>query len=153
MEDEVIREVETDSKGRVLVTIEETAEDVAIPPRCAGCLGEPTMRLPIVGVDWLDFPYCEECEAPRPKQFSPRTVAPTVSLLAIVVLALIVSWWILILGLLVLPTLRRGSGGRAVTLLVSESGTVRLAFQNEEYARLFVEANEPPESEPDPAQP
>ncbi|MHC4341143.1 MAG: hypothetical protein ACYSX0_13145 [Planctomycetota bacterium] len=138
----MIREVETDSNGRVVVTIEETAENVTIPPRCAECLGEPTKRLPIPGVAWLEFPYCDECVAPRTKAKPGTVMTRTGILAAAALLALFVSLWLGILGFLVLTTFRHGRGGSAVRLAISESGTVRLEFENEEYARSFVEANE-----------
>ena len=136
----MIREVETDTDGRVLVTVEEPADRAIIPPRCAGCLGEPTKRLPVVGAH-LEFPYCDECVPPRAGEDKRRALAHAVGLLVVILLGLFVSWLFLILGFLALAALRQRSRGRAVKLLVSESGTVRLAFMHAEYAREFVEAN------------
>ena len=65
MEDDVIREVEMDPREGVVVTVEESAESVNIPPPCARCLGEATKHFPATGVR-LEFPYCDACLAPRP---------------------------------------------------------------------------------------
>ena len=145
MEETVIRDVETDPKGRTLVTIEETAETVSIPPRCAGCLKEPTKRRAIPGYDWLAFPWCDACVAPRTGSEAGRTMTRVGLLVLAVALAMFVSLWLGVLGLLILFTFRKPAGGKAVQLMVSESDTVRLAFENQEYARLLVEANQPGE--------
>ena len=136
----MIREVETDTDGRVLVTVEEPVDRAIIPQRCAGCLGEPTKALAVVGTR-LEFPYCDECVPRRPWEDQRRAVQHAAGLLVVVALGYFVSWLFLILGFLVLAALSQRSGERTVKLLVSESGTVRLAFAHAEYAREFVEAN------------
>ena len=127
MQDDVIREVENDPKEGVVVTVERSAESVNIPPPCALCLGKATTRLPSAGVNWLEFPYCDEC-APR-KRDGDR---PSRGFL-----------WFLVFGWLgsVIHRDLGGPRGKAVKLLLGPSDATRLAFLNDEYARLFVEAN------------
>lgn len=141
MEEEFIREVETDAEGRVLVTIEEAIGSVEVPQVCAGCLGAPTRTLFVSGALGIDFPYCDAC-APRRESAGPRRVLRLgTALLVVVALAFFVSWWFLILGFFVLMGLSRTTGGSAVELLLSEGRTVRLAFTNPEYAQRFLRAN------------
>lgn len=116
-----IREVERDPKEGIVVTIERGADHVDIPEVCAICLGQATQHLPAKGVNWLEFPYCDEC-APEPKP----------------------AFWILrrrggLLGMAAKDL--GGARGKAVRLLLGPSDTTRLAFANEDYARRFVEAN------------
>jgi hypothetical protein len=140
MADDVIREVERDPREGVVVVVEEDADSVEVPPPCAACLGEATKRLPAIGVNWLELPYCDTCVPPRAGVDKRKATMRALVLLVAVVLALFVSWWFAILAVLALIDLG-GPRGDAVKLLLSESGTMRLAFKNEEYARLFVEAN------------
>ena len=140
MTDDVIREVERDPKEGVVVTVEEAAESVEVPPPCAVCLGEATRRLPAQGVNWLEFPYCDACARPRADGAKRKATSKVLMLLVVAVLMIFVSLWLAVLGLVVLMDLG-GPRGQAVKLLLSEGGTVRLAFKNDEYARLFVEAN------------
>lgn len=130
MTGDAIREVERDPKEGVIVTVERSAEGVDIPSPCALCLGKATTRLPSAGVNWLEFPYCDEC-APR-KRDGDR---PSHGRL-----------WSFVFGRLgALGAMMRqdlgGPRGKAVKLLLGPSDTTRLAFENDEYARLFVEAN------------
>ena len=125
MASDVILEVEKDPKEGVVVTIDEGADGADVPPPCAGCLGEATRCLPPIGVNWLEFPYCDTC-VPRPADeagWRPPTLVPFG-----------------ILGRMVVDDIG-GPRGNAVKLLLSDGGTLRLAFKNDEYARLFVEAN------------
>jgi len=133
MAGDVIREVENDPNEGVVVTVEESAENVDVPALCAGCLGEATKRLPAIGVNWLEFPYCDACVPPRTTEAELKEEE---------------AWRLLAFlpfgggGLVDMAAEDlRGLRGNAVKLLLSESGTVRLAFKNEEYARLFVKAN------------
>jgi len=131
-----IREVEDDPREGVVVTIEEDAVDVAIPAPCAGCLGEATKRLPSVGVNWLEFPYCDTCVPPRRGEPAPERAKRKPPLFSGLFARIF-------LGPLI-PTIAEDVGGprgNAVKLLLSAGGTVRLGFKNREYARLFVEAN------------
>jgi len=132
MPGDVIREVEKDPQEGVVVTVDEAAERVDVPPPCAVCLGEATRRLPAKGVNWPEFPYCDACVPPRANEAGRKETARGWRLLAF----LCFGW----LGRLAVQDLS-GPRGNAVKLLLSEGGTLRLAFKNDEYARLFVEAN------------
>ncbi|MHC4341435.1 MAG: hypothetical protein ACYSX0_14635 [Planctomycetota bacterium] len=132
MTGDVILEVENDPKEGVVVTVEEGVESVDVPPPCAGCLGEATKRLPVRGVTWLEFPYCDTCVPPRADEAARKERAGAWRLVA----SLCFGW----LGRQVVEDLG-GLRGNAVKFLLSESGTIRIAFQSEEYARLFVKSN------------
>ena len=135
MAGDVIREVQPDTREGFVVVVEEGADNVRIPPECAGCLGKATKHLPSKGMSWPEFPYCDECVPPLSEKEARMTDPRS-------------SWLYWLGGLLgrMFVTDVRGPRGTAVRFLLSESGTVRLAFENEEYARLFVAANggEPP---------
>ena len=132
MTGDVIREVEGDPQEGVVVTLEEGVDNVHVPPPCAMCLGEATRRLPAKGVNWPELPYCDACVPPRANEAGREETMRSVGLFAFYLF----GW----LGRLVVKDLS-GPRGNAVKLLISEGGTVRLAFKNDEYARLFVEAN------------
>lgn len=137
---DVIREVEMDPEGGVVVTIEEGADHVEVPPPCAGCLGEPTKRLPPPGLSWIQLPYCDACVPPVSRRSARKAMWRTGVIAVVLPLMLFVSLWLGVLGLLIFFDLH-GPRGTAVKLLHSESGSLRLAFRNDGYARLFVEAN------------
>lgn len=132
--------VERDPKEGVVVTIDEGAERIEIPAPCAGCMGEATKRLPISGANWLEFPYGDACVRPRSDEAARKAKSRVLIILVVLILMFFVSLWLAVLGLLAFVDLS-GQRGRAVKMLHSESGTVRLAFKNKVYARLFVEAN------------
>jgi hypothetical protein len=140
MADDVIVEVENDPQEGVVVTVNEGAEGVDIPAPCAGCLGEATKRLSPTGVSWLEFPYCDACVRPLSDAATRKMKSRALIILVVLTLMFFVSLWFAILGLLVFADVG-GQRGKAVKMLHSEGGTVRLAFKNKEYARLFVEAN------------
>lgn len=141
MADGAIREVERDPKEGLVVTVEEAAEHAEIPAPCAQCLSDATKRLQVVGVRWLEFPYCDACVPPVANLGARRATFRAVVLLVVVFLVLFVSIWFAVLALLILSDIGAGPRGKAVTLLLSQTGALRLRFQNEDYARLFVEEN------------
>jgi len=141
MSDELIREVERDPDEGIVVTIENEVDDLEVPQPCAACLGDATRRYPVFGMNWLEIPYCEKCVAPRTGKSLRRAIRMTVIVVVAVLLALFATWWFFLLALLLLADLRGSPRGDAVKLLHSPSGTYRVGFKNEDYARLFVEAN------------
>ena len=135
MSGDVIREVENDPKEGVVVTLEEGAASIDVPPPCAGCLGEATRRLPSIGVSWPEFPYCDACVPPRADEAERRETVRDLPLLRFLFFGFIgILSWMFVKDV-------AGPRGNAVKLMHSDGGTLRLAFKNDEYARLFVEAN------------
>ena len=129
MSGDVIREVENDPKEGVVVTVEEGVASIDVPPPCAACLGEATRRLPSIGVNWPEFPYCDACVPPRAGEAAREKKLLRFSFFGFGILG-----WMFAKDV-------AGPRGNAVKLMLSEGGTLRLAFKNDEYARLFVEAN------------
>jgi hypothetical protein len=130
MASDAILEVERDPEEGLVVTIDEGEEaSLQIPPACAGCLGPATKHLPPKGLSWPEFPYCDECVPPLPEEEARQK-------------GRMLPWLPRLfgfLGMFAADVLR--PSGKAVRLLLSESGTVRLAFQNQEYASRFVTCN------------
>jgi len=129
MAGDVILEVERDPEEGWVVTLDEGADSVDVPPFCCACLGEATKRLPPKGLSWPKFPYCDACVPPvaEEKQAGRRQVRR------------LLPWLLGFAGIFMSEALR--TSGKSVRLLLSEGGTLRLAFDNDEYARRFVEGN------------
>jgi hypothetical protein len=135
----MIREVERDRDGAITVAIETGSEDVVVPPPCAACMGTAAKRLPVAGVNWIEFPYCDACLRVEPGALARWKRMRMLLVPVIIYLAFFVSLLFLLAIVFVLDL--GGPRGRGVEYRLSESDVVRLGFRNEEYARLFVEAN------------